>query len=69
MAKVRITLELDETLFAGEDTTDLFEYSHKLVLDSIYESSEYKDLCERELKEDFTGIDTDITVTKLEYIK
>ncbi len=69
MAKVRVTIELDETLFAWEDTTDLLRYSHELVLDSIYESSEYKDLCKHLASINREYMNTDITVTKLEYIK
>ena len=44
MAKVRVTVEICETLFAYESTSDLIRYAADLVEDGIRQSKEFQDL-------------------------
>lgn len=43
MAKVKVTIEIDERFFAWESTGDLIRYSTDFVEDSIYSSKQYND--------------------------
>ena len=44
MAKVKVTIEIDERFFAWESTGDLLKYSADFVDDSIYLGKPYNDL-------------------------
>ena len=47
MAKVRITVEIDETFFAWENVGDLLSYSIDLVEKGVFQSKDYLDISKR----------------------
>ncbi len=61
--KVLITVELDETLFAWEDETQLMKYSARLVQNAVLKCRELK-----WLQEGAREICTTVTITKVELI-
>ena len=47
MAKVRVTVEIDETFFAWENVGDLLTYSIDLVEKGVFQSKDYLDISKR----------------------